>query len=428
MHMKRNLTLFLCLVITTGIFAQSLQKPKSSIGFSVGLGDFQTPQDKFKWADPLQRMGSAFSVQYWRGLTPHLDISGTYSGIFLQNMPTTFPDPNAKYYQSLEASLNAKLLKESAIINPFLTAGIGGFNYHKTYGVQAPLGLGLQFNPFHNQAHFLLQAQYKLNITDNNADHLVYSFGMLVPVSKEKEVKVIAPPPPPLPPADTDGDGVIDTQDKCPSTPGLAKYNGCPIPDTDGDGINDELDNCPAVAGLAKYNGCPIPDTDGDGINEEQDKCPTVAGFGRYEGCPIPDTDGDGINDEEDKCPNVAGPADNAGCPVIGIESYKVVFKSASSVLLPEGKKQLDIAVAYLKIHEGFDMMIEGHTDNTGTDKVNDALSAKRAETVKTYLVKTGINAGRLFTQGFGSHNPIEDNKTADGRKHNRRIELKFKK
>ncbi|HRI20844.1 MAG TPA: OmpA family protein [Panacibacter sp.] len=439
--MKKNLTLLLCLFVTTGTFAQSLVKPKSSIGFSFGFADFQTPQEikstslnttlkNGEWNDVLKRMGPAFTVQYWRGLTSHLDISGTYSGIFLQNMPKTFQDPEAKYYQALEAAMNVKLLKESAVVNPFLTLGVGGYNYHRTYGAQLPAGLGIQFNPFHNEAHLLLQAQYKFKLSDNATDHLLYSFGLLVPVSKTKETKVAATPPPPPPPApvDTDGDGIIDTQDKCPSVAGLAKYNGCPVPDTDADGINDEMDKCVTVAGLAKYDGCPIPDSDGDGINDEQDKCPTVAGLARYGGCPIPDTDGDGVNDEEDKCPNVAGPADNAGCPVIGIDAYKVVFKSGSAVLLPEGKLELDKAVKYLKENEGFDITIEGHTDKTGSDKINEALSAKRAAAVKAYFVKNGIPAERLYTESFGSRQPVADNKTVAGRKLNRRIEIKLKK
>ena len=70
------------------------------------------------------------------------------------------------------------------------------------------------------------------------------------------------------------------------------------FPDSDGDGILDKDDKCPTQSGTAAYNGCPIPDTDNDGINDEQDKCPTQAGIAKYEGCPIPDSDGDGINDE----------------------------------------------------------------------------------------------------------------------------------
>src|SRR6185503_6661878 len=71
--------------------------------------------------------------------------------------------------------------------------------------------------------------------------------------------------------------------------------------DSDGDGINDDVDKCPTVFGLAKYDGCPIPDSDGDGIDDEKDKCPTVAGLAKYDGCPAPDRDNDGINDDEDK-------------------------------------------------------------------------------------------------------------------------------
>ena len=57
--------------------------------------------------------------------------------------------------------------------------------------------------------------------------------------------------------SDTDKDGIADTNDKCPTVAGSAKYGGCPIPDTDGDGINDEVDKCPDKAGLAGNNGCP---------------------------------------------------------------------------------------------------------------------------------------------------------------------------
>jgi len=65
--------------------------------------------------------------------------------------------------------------------------------------------------------------------------------------------------PPPLP-KDSDGDGVPDDTDRCPNTPGLSIYNGCPIPDDDKDGIPDEIDKCPTIAGLEKYQGCPEAD------------------------------------------------------------------------------------------------------------------------------------------------------------------------
>lgn len=110
---------------------------------------------------------------------------------------------------------------------------------------------------------------------------------------------------------DTDGDGIADKNDRCPTVAGPANLAGCP--DTDGDGIADKDDSCPEVAGLASLQGC--PDTDGDGIADKDDKCPEEAGLSKFGGCP--DTDGDGIMDSEDKCPTEAGPASNKGCPVI---------------------------------------------------------------------------------------------------------------
>ena len=147
----------------------------------------------------------------------------------------------------------------------------------------------------------------------------------------------------------------------------------------------------------------------------------------RYGGCPVPDSDMDGINDEEDGCPKAAGPGANNGCPVIDIDAYKVVFKSGSAVLLPAGKTALNKAVSYLKSHKGFDVMIEGHTDNSGSEKLNLAMSKKRAAAVKAYFIKNGISAKRLFTKGYGSSVPVADNTTPEGRKHNRRIEVKMK-
>src|SRR5206468_5248797 len=67
---------------------------------------------------------------------------------------------------------------------------------------------------------------------------------------------------------------------------------------------------------VTKPDLCAI-DTDNDGVMDCNDKCPSVAGTARYQGCPIPDTDNDGVNDEEDLCPTIPGPASNHGCPLV---------------------------------------------------------------------------------------------------------------
>lgn len=108
---------------------------------------------------------------------------------------------------------------------------------------------------------------------------------------------------------DADLDGIADNKDACPNDAGDAKFNGCP--DTDGDGVADNQDNCPDVAGIRRFRGC--PDTDGDGIADPVDICPTVAGVAALDGCP--DADGDGITDADDACPQLAGTKSTNGCP-----------------------------------------------------------------------------------------------------------------
>ncbi len=68
---------------------------------------------------------------------------------------------------------------------------------------------------------------------------------------------------------------------------------------------------------------------------------------------------------------------------------------------------------------------MDGHTENTGTEKINKPLSLKRANSVKAYLFSKKIAADRLLTDGFGSSKPIGDNKTTKGKTANRRVEFR---
>jgi PKD repeat protein len=114
---------------------------------------------------------------------------------------------------------------------------------------------------------------------DDGADSVAFS----------QQVRAAAPAP-----VDSDGDGVPDAQDSCPSVPGPANLGGCPAPapvDSDGDGVPDAQDSCPSVPGPANLGGCPAPapsDSDGDGVPDAQDSCPTVAGTSARTGCPPP--------------------------------------------------------------------------------------------------------------------------------------------
>ena len=231
---------------------------------------------------------------------------------------------------------------------------------------------------------------------------------------------------------DTDGDGIIDGTDACPDVFGLAALNGCP--DTDGDGIADKDDACPNVKGLASFKGC--PDTDGDGVTDASDKCPTVAGPASNGGCPVLDADKDGVPDLEDECPTVAGPASNKGCPEVTPEVVENLKVQARSVYFNSGKStfktgdaktiaSLDAIKEILKNYPNAKWSIEGHTDSTGSDKLNQKLSEDRANAIKTVLIENGIKAENLSSVGFGETKPVASNKTKEGRAENRRTEVK---
>ncbi|MBK9013695.1 MAG: thrombospondin type 3 repeat-containing protein [Saprospiraceae bacterium] len=110
---------------------------------------------------------------------------------------------------------------------------------------------------------------------------------------------------------DSDNDGITDKDDRCPNTPGEALHSGCP--DTDKDGIADDKDACPNQAGASSANGC--PDADGDGTADREDDCPNEKGNASNRGCPVYDADNDGIADKDDLCPNQRGPSSTKGCP-----------------------------------------------------------------------------------------------------------------
>lgn len=234
---------------------------------------------------------------------------------------------------------------------------------------------------------------------------------------------------------DTDGDGIPDYEDKCPDVAGVSSLIGCPLPDRDKDGIPDDTDQCPDVPGVAKYNGCPVPDSDGDGINDDMDDCPKIAGKAKYRGCPAPDTDGDGIDDDNDKCPFKAGTKENGGCPGVANDVLDEINKVARNVLFDVNSdnikassfSSLNKLAEILKNETELKLDIEGHTDNTGSVRINQVLSGRRALAIKTYLVNQGVSTDRLSASGFGSEKPIATNNTEEGRSKNRRVEFKVK-
>jgi outer membrane protein OmpA-like peptidoglycan-associated protein len=247
---------------------------------------------------------------------------------------------------------------------------------------------------------------------------------------------------------DNDGDGIEDGVDQCPDLAedfdGFEDEDGCPDYDNDGDGIQDIEDRCPNEPedfdGTEDSDGCPdvMEDSDADGIPDDMDKCPLKSedmdGYQDDDGCPELDNDLDGILDEDDQCPNEPetfnGFKDEDGCPDERPIEEKFIlrgvhFESGSASLTPDSYTVLDQVVKSLLAYPEVRIEIRGYTDNVGSFEYNLTLSQKRAESVRQYLLNSGISPDRLTAKGYSEADPIANNSTPEGRAANRRIEFR---
>ena len=234
---------------------------------------------------------------------------------------------------------------------------------------------------------------------------------------------------------DEDGDGVWDEDDHCPLTPPGVSVDatGCRL-DGDEDGVFDEDDACPETpAGTpVDGSGCPL-DTDRDRVPDPDDACPDtpfgVSVDGR--GCRV-DEDADGVWDEDDLCPGTAvgTVVDPTGCAILFEEEQVVLvlrgvtFATGSSELREEARSILDEVAAALVANADVRIRVNGHTDSTGSRAENVRLSQARADSVMRYLIERGVAGNRLEARGFGPDVPVATNDTPEGRQQNRRVEL----
>ena len=139
------------------------------------------------------------------------------------------------------------------------------------------------------------------------------------------------------------------------------------------------------------------------------------------------DSDNDGVTDDLDKCPGTPpGVAvDATGCPLKGsIILEGVTFEYNSSVLTADSRTILDVLAKDLVKYRRLRLELQGHTDSTGSDKYNVALSQRRAAAVREYLLARSVPAANLVAKGYGEAQPIDDNNTEHGRSRNRRVAL----
>ena len=408
---------------------QKVNKNKpASIALKASILNFKkTPQ-----TEGLTVSTPSVGVQFFKGVAPKFDaIVNLDFGSLKYPYYVSSKQPKAttnSIYAAIDTRVHIKLATDDKAMVPYAILGLGFAKDASNFTGYAPMGLGVQFKA--KQGSFLnVFGTHNAEASKLTKMHTNFGVSYSFPL-KLKEKKAITLPTAPVQ-ADQDDDGVSNEIDDCPERSGLLKYKGCPVPDEDGDGINDENDQCPNAEGTIKFRGCPVPDTDKDGIPDDQDQCPTLAGLTRYNGCAIPDTDKDGVNDEADQCPTVTGIAGNNGCedlqPKLNSIATALKFEIGQVNIAAKSLQGLDSLLQIMSQYPTSSLIITGHTDNTGTKKINDRLSLLRAKKVQTYLVKKGLAENKITLIGMADSQPIATNSKKEGRAQNRRVDLTIK-
>lgn len=279
---------------------------------------------------------------------------------------------------------------ESSNLIPYGFLGVGGINFSdgerdSDNNLLVESGLGFKYI-LNNSAS--LRADVRYLMTDLN-NHLIISLGLgFLLGGKEKEevvTEIKIEDVQPLPPdVDTDGDGLLDSEE---ARYGTNLYDK----DTDDDSLSDGEE-------VQKYQTDPLnPDTDNGGNK-------------------------DGVEILRNGTNPLLGYDDN---PPLRIETVRLLieFDTDKTDIKPMYRDELEKFVNTLKEHSKSAVIIEGHTDNVGDFEYNMGLSSRRAESVKDYLVKNfGIDQKRLKTKGFGPTRPIDTNETPEGQANNRRV------
>lgn len=128
--------------------------------------------------------------------------------------------------------------------------------------------------------------------------------------------------------------------------------------------------------------------------------------------------------EELDKVPGAD--VEQVGDELVVTFDSPILFDTDSSVLKPQSKQLLDDVARVLTDYPDTNVLVKGHTDNTGSESHNQSLSERRAHAVHNYLVTQGVTVARLNSMGFGESMPVADNGTNYGRSQNRRVELQI--
>ena len=139
------------------------------------------------------------------------------------------------------------------------------------------------------------------------------------------------------------------------------------------------------------------------------------------------DSDGDGVPNDRDQCPGTPAGAkvDARGCEIVKFDN--VYFGFDSAVLLATAKRMLDDSASVLKRHPDAKVDIAGYADSRGPESYNMKLSERRAEAVREYLERAGVDGARMSTRGYGESHEGASDMSANGLAENRRVEIRVR-
>jgi outer membrane protein OmpA-like peptidoglycan-associated protein len=199
---------------------------------------------------------------------------------------------------------------------------------------------------------------------------------------------------------DSDGDNLADAAE-------FQKGANPMMGDTDGDGVNDVDDNCPTFFGLKDNFGCPNPPP------SIADAGNITINYGGGEGNEII------IHDTVYVFREVKNIRENESYTPYGIN-----FEAGKADIREESEIILDDVARWLKNSPAITVEVRGHTDADGSEDYNKRLAEARANAVRSYLIDQGIEANRLEVKAFGEFQPVASNDATKGKARNRRIEF----
>lgn len=463
--MKKFLFFLVLLCFSSSFIFSQNSDYKNAVGLSGRIWNTDLLNDR---EFDIANSSLLIDVSYSRNITSWLNVSVPLGASISMN--NTVDDKFIGLHGDILAQIG--LFDRSRIAAPYIYLG-PSFNLSKDYAedklnvfdIYARAGIGANFK-ITDKFLIGLSAGYNNNFDEGQKGSLDAGIGFYFLFGEGGGKKAINIRQ--LSKTDTDGDGIPDLKDECPTVAGVAAFNGCPdsdgdgivdyldkcpteagtkatmgCPDKDGDGVPDKDDKCPDVAGDVNYGGCPFIDSDGDNIPDNEDDCPQVKGLPRYKGCPdtdgdgvpdnldkcvdkvgtieamgCPDTDGDGIPDHEDKCPTKAGTAELQGCPSANQADIDVLTNAARNIrwsdnafaLTTASQSQLDKVVALLKKTKKYNLTVTGYADENTPKEEAVALSRSRADEVRAYLISKGIAENRI-TSKAGNYPKISTRK-----------------